>query len=251
MEFTRIERLQRLHFEKIGASYRAQYGDYYSQAYRSRFINAPLCEGVDVSSKRVLEAMCGNGQTTEFLLAKGAQVTGLDFAPEQIESFKTRWPDCDAHCASIFDTRLESSSFDAVVVVGGLHHLQPRVVDAVYEIHRILTSGGVFCFAEPYKGSLPDSIRTQWYKRDSMFAANEAAIDLATLKEQCASRFLFQQETYLGGLAYLLVLNSMVCRIPPGWKRHYAPWVLKLEALTTPLSARWNSCFVVCQWQKR
>ena len=251
MEFTRIERLQRLHFEKIGAIYRAQYGDYYSQAYRNRFINAPLCEGVDVSSKRVLEAMCGNGQTTEFLLSQGAHVTGLDFAPEQIDSFKTRWPDCDAHCASIFDTRLESSSFDAVVIVGGLHHLQPHVVDAVIEIHRILTSGGVFCFAEPYKGSLPDSIRTQWYKRDSMFAANEAAIDLTTLKEQCATRFLFQQEKYLGGLAYLLVLNSMVCRIPPGWKRHYAPWVLKLEALTTRLSARWNSCFVACQWQKR
>ena len=251
MEFTRIELLQRLHFEKIGASYRAHYGDNYSEAYRSRFIDAPLCEGVDLSSKRVLEAMCGNGQTTEFLLSKGALVTGLDFAPQQIESFRTRWPDCHAHCASIFDTRLESSSFDAVVVVGGLHHLQPRVVDAINEIHRILTSGGVFCFAEPYKGSLPDSIRTQWYKRDSMFAANEAAIDLPTLKEQCASRFLFQKETYLGNIAYLLVLNSMVCRIPPALKRYYAPWALKLEALTTPLNARWNSCFVVCRWQKR
>jgi hypothetical protein len=84
-----------------------------------------------------------------------------------------------------------------------------------------------------------------------MFASNEAAINLAALKEQCASRFLFQKEKYLGGLAYLLVLNSMVCRIPPGWKRYYAAWVLKLEALTAPLNARWNSCFVVCQWQKR
>ena len=251
MDLTSIELLQRRHFEKIGASYRAQYGDYYSRAYRRRFINQPLCEGLEISSKRVLEAMCGNGQTTEALLTKGALVTGLDFAPEQIESFKTRWPGCEAHCASIFDTRLPSSSFDAVVVVGGLHHLQPRVADAVYEIHRILTSGGVFCFAEPYKGSLPDAIRAQWYKRDPMFAANEAAIDLTKLKAQCASRFLFQKETYLGSIAYLLVLNSMVCRIPPRWKRHYAPWVLKLEALTRPLNARWNSCFVICQWQKR
>src|SRR5947208_15366058 len=125
MEFTRIELLQRLHFEKIGASYRAQYGDYYSQAYRSRFIDAPLCEGVDVSSKRVLEAMCGNGQTTEFLRSKGAVVTGLDFAPEQIDSFKTRWIDCDAHCASNFYTRFDSSSFDAVGIVCGLHVLPP------------------------------------------------------------------------------------------------------------------------------
>ena len=150
MELTSIELLQRLHFEKIGASYRAQYGDYYSRAYRRRFINEPLCEGLDILSKRVLEAMCGNGQITEFLRSKGAVVTGLDFAPQQIDSFKTRWPDCDAHCASIFDTRFESSSFDAVVVVGGLHHLQPQVVDAVHEIHRILTSGGVFCFCRSW-----------------------------------------------------------------------------------------------------
>ena len=57
MEFTRIELLQRLHFEKIGASYRAQYGDYYSQAYRSRFINAPLCEGVDRAPSGCATAM--------------------------------------------------------------------------------------------------------------------------------------------------------------------------------------------------
>jgi SAM-dependent methyltransferase len=171
------EHLQKLHYDRIGTEYELHYGDPCSRQYRERFINQPMFEGIELSGMRVLEAMCGNGQTTEHLLSRGAIVTGLDISPAEIDSFKRHWPDCDAKCSSMIESGFADDSFDCIAIVGGLHHLHPRLGEAVGEIHRILKPGGFFCFAEPYQGSLPDLVRSFWYKHDKLFAVNEASID--------------------------------------------------------------------------
>src|SRR5688500_10078492 len=89
------EELQRLHYDRIGKEYESHYGDLWSRQYRDRFINEPMFEGIELSGKKVLEAMCGNGQTTEYLLAKGAEVTGLDIAATEVGSFRERFGNCD------------------------------------------------------------------------------------------------------------------------------------------------------------
>ena len=245
------EQLQKKHFDAIAADYSAHYGDSWSQRYRRQFMNDPMLGNIDLAGANTIEAMAGGGETTAYLLEKGARVTGVDISQEQIDLFHRRFPSCEIRCTSMLSTGLASNSYDCVVVLGGLHHLHPNVGEAIREIHRVLKTGGYFCFVEPHKGSFPDWIRQLWYKSDSLFAANEAAIDVDALKAQWSSQFKVMTETYKGNIAYLLVYNSLIFRIPLRLKPLYSPFLLKVESLVERIiQGRWLSCFVVCQWRK-
>ena len=245
------ERIQKLHYDRIAVEYEAHYGDPCSQRYRDKFYHQAMFKGMNLSGMKVIEAMCGSGHTTQYLVSQGAQVTGLDISDEAIKAFNRRWPESQAVRASMLDSGLNSDSYDAVAIVGGLHHLHPNVDDAIDEIHRILRPGGYLCFVEPHKGSFPDLIRQLWYKHDHLFADNEEAIDLSEMKRKFASRFTFNRERYLGNVAYLLVLNSMVFRVPLTLKPFYAPPLLLLESFISPLQGKLLSCMAVCQWRKK
>ena len=245
------EQSQEKHYDRIADSYNAHYGDTYSQHYAHRFIYEPMFRGMSLRGARVLDAMCGNGQCTAYLLAQGAVVTGLDVSGEQIAAYHAKWPQALPLKKSILDSGLEAGSFDSVAVVGGLHHVHPHVEETIEEFHRILKPGGYLSFAEPQRGSLPDLARKWWYRYDSMFEKNEAAIDLAGLKKTFARRFDYRYECYRGQLAYLLVFNSMIFRVPLRLKRFYAPPLLLMERILTPVMPRQLCCFVVCQWQKK
>src|SRR5436190_12565984 len=90
------EREQSEHYDRIQDTYEAHYDDPSSQRYRRRFLYEPLLGGIDLSGKRVLEAMCGSGQVTGFLRERGASVTGLDISARAVSSFRERWPGVDA-----------------------------------------------------------------------------------------------------------------------------------------------------------
>jgi SAM-dependent methyltransferase len=245
------EAAQRDHYNRIVGEYETHYDDPSGRAYRSRFIEAPLLDGIDLSGRQVLEAMCVSGMSTTGLLARGAEVTGLDISEACMAAFRRRFPQSRAVCASITDTGLPGESFDAVVVVGGLHHLQPNVDPGIDEIHRLLKPGGWFCFLEPHTGSLPDHFRQQWYKRDRRFALNEAAVDLQAMKARHGDRFKFVKELYCGNLGFLLVYNSMVFAVPLWLKSIYTPALLRLESFFNRFQGPRLACIVICQWQKR
>lgn len=244
------ERLQSEHYDTIAADYEAHYSDEASREYRRRFIHEPMFAGINLEGKSVLDAMCGSGQTTEFLLDRNANVTGLDISQEIVSEFQLRWPNAQVVQRSLLDSQLASESFDCISIVGGLHHIHPYVDEAMTEIHRLLKPGGFFCFMEPHVGSFPDLVRRLWYKHDRYFSENEAAIDLATLETDFADRFIFRRTMYQGNIAFLLVLNSLIFRVPLSWKRVYAKPLLALEGPISLLQGKWNSCFVVAQWQK-
>jgi SAM-dependent methyltransferase len=246
------EGTQREHYNRIGAEYEAQYGDPDGLTYREEFLYQPLLDGLDLEGKRVLEALSGSGHATEYLLKqKKALVTGLDISDEAIASFKERWPNCEAICAPITESGLPDESFDCIVVVMGLHHLHPHLSEALREIHRLLRKGGTFSFTEPHKESAFNRFRTLWYRHDSLFAENEESLDIAALKRECADLFEFKVEKHVGSVAYLLVLNSMIFRVPLWLKRIYSPAVLRLEKMFARLHTRTFSLAVVCQWEKK
>lgn len=243
---------QRALYDAIADDYDAHFSDEHSRRYRARFIIEPLLAGVNLEDAAVLEAMCGGGEVTGALIDAGAEVTGLDISAGMLARFQSRWPQCQAVRASIFDSALPASSFDAVVVLSGLHHLHPRVGDAIDEIHRVLKPGGTFCFSEPHAGSAPDMIRRLWYRFDrQIFERNEAGIDLAALEAANASRFDFVKTSFGGNIAYVLVLHSLVLRIPLWLKKWYSPLVLPLERPIARLQGKATSCFMVCQWKKK
>lgn len=245
------ERLQRDHYDEIAAEYEAHYSDACSLDYRRQFIYRPMFQGLSLPGMKVLDAMCGSGQTTEYLLESNADVTGLDISDVVVDSFRTRWSGCEAVCRSLLDSGVPDASFDCVVIVGGLHHIHPHVNGAIKEIYRVLKPGGYFCFMEPHSGSFPDVIRKFWYKHDRFFSQNEAAIDIGSLEKEFAADFAFKRVEYLGNLAFLLVLNSLIFRIPERLKPLYSPFLLRLESLISKFQNKRTSCFVVGQWQKR
>lgn len=247
----RSERLQQEHYDEIATEYEAHYSDACSLEYRNRFIYEQMFNGMDLTGMKVLDAMCGAGQTTEHLLLRNAHVTGLDISEAVIDSFGTRWQGCSVVCRSLLDSGLPSESYDCVTIVGGLHHIQPHVSNAIREIHRILKPGGYFCFMEPHSGSFPDIVRRFWYKHDRYFSDNEAAIDVVGIEHEFAPHFVFKRVKYLGNVAFLLVLNSLIFRIPLRIKPLYSPFLLRLESLIAKLQGKKTSCFVVGQWQKK
>lgn len=242
---------QQEHYDNIAADYEAHYSDEWSVEYRRRFIYEPMFDSLNLSGMKVLDAMCGSGQTTNYLLDRGAIVTGLDISNEVVDTFRARWSDAKVVKRSLLDSGLPDNAFDCVVVVGGLHHLHPNVKQAVHEIYRVLKPGGHFCFMEPHSGSLPDLVRRVWYRFDRFFSDNEASIDVARLQKDFGDRLELRKAKYLGNLAFLLVLNSLIFRIPPGAKKFFAPALITLEPLINKLQTKLTSCFVVTQWQKR
>ena len=244
------ERQQQQHYDTIAADYEAHYSDEWSVEYRRRFIYEPMFAGLNLAGLQVLDAMCGSGQTTSYLLARGANVTGLDISNEVIDTFQSRWTDASAVKRSLLDSGLPDNSFDCVAVVGGLHHVHPNVKAAVREIHRVLKPGGHFCFMEPHSGTLPDVVRKVWYRFDRFFSDNEAAIDVSALQRDFRESFELRKVNYLGNVAFLLVLNSLIFRIPPKSKKFFAPLLMKLEPLINTFQTKLTSCFVVTQWQK-
>jgi len=246
------EATQREHYNRIGADYEAQYGDPDGLVYRERFLYGPLLAGLDLEGRPVLEALSGSGHATEYLLKhQHALVTGLDISDEAIASFKERWPNSEAICASITESGLPAESFDCIVVIMGLHHLHPHLGEALREIHRLLRRGGTFCFAEPHQGSAVDRLRQLWYRHDSLFAENEESLDIEALKKEFADLFEYRVEKYVGSVAYLLVLNSMIFRVPLWLKRIYSPAVMWLERMFARFQSRTFSLAVLCQWEKK
>jgi ubiquinone/menaquinone biosynthesis C-methylase UbiE len=245
------ERQQQQHYDEIAADYEAHYSDEWSVEYRRRFIYEPMFAGLNLNGLNVLDAMCGSGQTTEYLLAHGANVTGLDISNEVIEQFQTRWTKANAVNRSLLDSGLPDNTFDCVVVVGGLHHIHPNVRRAVTELHRVLKPGGHLCFMEPHSGSLPDLIRRVWYRFDRFFSDNEASIDIDRLQRDFHSHFQLKRMQHLGNVAFLLVLNSLIFRLPPAAKKLLAPSLMNLEPLINKLQTKLTSCFVVAQWQRK
>lgn len=244
------ERQQQQHYDTIAADYETHYSDEWSVEYRRRFIYEPMFAGLNLAGLQVLDAMCGSGQTTSYLLARGASVTGLDISSEVIDTFQSRWAGANVVKRSLLDSGLPDNSFDCVAVVGGLHHIHPNVKAAVREIHRVLKPGGHFCFMEPHRGSLPDVVRKVWYRFDRFFSDNEAAIDVGALQRDFRGSFELRKVNYLGNVAFLLVLNSLIFRIPPKSKKSFAPLLMKLEPWINKLQTKLTSCFVVTQWQK-
>ena len=207
------ELVQKELYDRIASDYEAHYDDEESQRFRETFIYPHLLGRIDFTGARVLEAMCGSGQVTRQLLARGAHVVGLDVSQSQVGLFKAKFPRCVAVCASV--------------------------------------PGGYLCFSEPHTGSLPDIIRKVWYRLDPLFLSNEASLDFAKLKRTFADRFEFGPDHYLGSIGYLLIFNSLVFRVPLWLKKAYAPPMMNVERALSAFHGRRLSCFCVSQWQKR
>src|SRR5260370_19035301 len=68
-----FEDRQRTHYDEIGEEYEAHYSDEWSKKYRQLFFYEPLIAGVDLAVRKVLDALCGSGQTAGFLMSQRSE----------------------------------------------------------------------------------------------------------------------------------------------------------------------------------
>ena len=79
----KIENSQKVHYDEISASYANHYGDEYSQKYRKKIIYNRLFNGENLANQVILEAMCGGGEASEYLIENHAEVFGLDISLDE------------------------------------------------------------------------------------------------------------------------------------------------------------------------
>ncbi len=82
--FSESEKKQSEYYNKIAETYDLHYSNQYALEYRHQLYKNIL-KSIDLENCRALDAMCGGGQTTGFLLENKSLVTGLDISMQQCE----------------------------------------------------------------------------------------------------------------------------------------------------------------------
>ncbi len=108
----------------------------------------------DISGMKMLDICCGTGDLAAAGLKRGAQVTGIDFAPTMIEIAKPKVPQATFSVGDAESLNVKDGWYDVAVCSFGLWHMaQPD--RAIAEAARVLKPGGTFVYTTwqpPEKG---------------------------------------------------------------------------------------------------
>ena len=90
---------------------------------------------------RVLDAACGTGRHTAYLVERGHTVTGLDVSPDMLAVARERVPDTRLVEAPLASLPFEDGEFDAAVCALALSHV-PDPAESIAELARVVGPGG-------------------------------------------------------------------------------------------------------------
>jgi SAM-dependent methyltransferase len=95
---------------------------------------------------KVLDLCCGHGNVTAALVAKGAEVIGLDFSVAMLEMARAAVPGAEFVEGDAMDLPFEDATFDAVTIGFGMPHV-PDPKKVIGEARRVLRNGGRLAFS--------------------------------------------------------------------------------------------------------
>lgn len=98
---------------------------------------------------KVLDLCCGSGQTTQSLVQRSCNVTGLDASPLSIQRAKKNVPEAEYVEAFAEQNPLPDQSFDVVHTSAAMHEMQPQQLRQILQqVHRVLKPNGVFTMVD-------------------------------------------------------------------------------------------------------
>lgn len=110
-------------------------------------------QNINWKNKKVLEIGCGNGSMTEYLFDKGANITAIDLSDKYLSNAIGRFK---SKLGNVFqkmsgdDLKFPDNSFDIVVSFDLIEHI-PDTNKHLFEVKRVLKSGGSYLFQTPNK----------------------------------------------------------------------------------------------------
>ncbi|WP_424358946.1 class I SAM-dependent methyltransferase [Methanocella sp. MCL-LM] len=123
--------------------------------------------GISLQGKVIMDAGCGSGLGTKFLLEtfSPSKMIAFDYMPEQVELAKTKGLPVGFYVGDMRRLDLPANSLDACFAITVLHHI-PDWQKAVKEAARMLRKGGVFLVEEPQEDTFG------WAKFEAAAKAN-------------------------------------------------------------------------------
>jgi SAM-dependent methyltransferase len=143
--------------------------------------------GADMNGLTVADIGSASGVSAALFAARGANVLGIEIAPELVAQATDLWRDyaerIDFRVGDAEHLDLPDASVDAVFFGGVLHHLP--IPDQVYaEAHRVLKPGGKFIAIEPNRLDFLELI--EWGVADlrGKLTPNEYPINPLTMRHE-------------------------------------------------------------------
>jgi demethylmenaquinone methyltransferase/2-methoxy-6-polyprenyl-1,4-benzoquinol methylase len=115
----------------------------------ARFRQLALQELTIKPETKVLDLCCGSGQTTQFLVQRSQQVTGLDASPLSIQRAQRNVPQATYVEAFAEDIPCPENTFDVVHTSAAMHEMEPEQLRQILqEVYRVLRPGGSFAMVD-------------------------------------------------------------------------------------------------------
>ena len=128
-------------YDAMAADYAAVENNPYNAYYEQPNLRALL---PPVAGRRVLDAGCGAGRTSAWLVEQRAEVVGIDASPEMLRRARERVPAASFALADLAQPlAFDNGSFDVAVAALVMHYLRDWV-PTLRELRRVLRPGGVF-----------------------------------------------------------------------------------------------------------
>lgn len=239
-------------FEQIHQEYYASTGDHYAHAYKEHYVFTHV-EKYLGDAKTVMELACGKGEASGWLRDRNRslQISGCDISEPAAADFMSihKRPCFVADLTKPFS---HPDKYDAVIVMGGVHHLVSDLEVAFTNISNLLVPGGRLIMAEPNASYALNLIRRIWYRLDkSNFDSDtERALYHDKIFGEYGKGFRKIDVRYFGGPAYFLLALNMFLRVPNRTKRVTAPILMKIERAFNMLPTKYPFASFIACWER-
>jgi len=216
-------RTQQSHYEQLAPAYVRNLGEEHTRQYMEYLDRKLIALIGEQRLKSVAEICCGAGEAFEILGTKPALGIGVDVSTAMLEHARKAIP--GSHRLFVqgdaVNLPLADAQFDAVFMLGGIHHVNDRV-RLFSEIRRILRPDGCFYWREPVDDFAP------WRLARSLIYRWASALEEGTehplryrqtIAEMGAAGFRITQWHTLGFLGYCFLMNSDVLAVNRVWAR--------------------------------